>query len=74
MTFGSIISETFNVKHPEVGELRMCEGKWDYGLSNRSKLQNIVTKFVNDISGSLLLLFFSHNMLSVKLDYLITRS
>lgn len=72
MTFGSIISETFYVKHPEVGELKMWEGKWDYGLSNKSKLQNTVTKFVNDISRSLLLLFFSHNMLSVKLDYLIT--
>lgn len=74
MTFGSIISETFNVKLPEVGELRMREGKWDYGLSNKSKLQNTVTKFVNDISRSLLLLFFSCNVLSVKLDYFITGS
>ena len=67
MMFGSISSETFYVKHLEVGELRMWEGKWDYGLSNKAKLQNTVTKFVNDISiyDILLLLSFSHNMRTI---------
>lgn len=40
----------------------------------RASKQNTIMKFVNDVSGSLLLLFFSHDTLSVKLDHLLTES